>query len=776
MIVEYLKYKMIFENINLFNQYAVEHYIPVEILDEIKAVVNYKQNLLLFNFLKYYVEDGIKIKGGNNYGDSLQMMIEYIKKNSQKLDSYLPKKIQDYDIFENLVDDITTAENLSNIKKTIDKFLTPTLRSQFNVKNLSKDDINTLTVFTEYVNDGVDLFPSTANYNNIQQFINDIKNVLNNINISDDEFKNKLISLHNGKDIQLIHNENNVLAFRVINPAFIKTYGSKKWCIVYAFGTHFKQYINPLEDKCFYMVFNFNYDKKDKNFMFGITIDEDGNTQDGGHQNNYNDTVELVDIIKINNLPNNIFKKYKYSKIVKKQFEEIYNLYENENITEDLFNKHIYILGDDINFLFENIQKDFIYNYFINNYNINTRDSNKNTLLIYSSEKNYLDVVEKILKIKNININLQNVNGNTALYVASAFINNEVFKLLLQSKDININIQNNKGETVLNSSSKLGDIKNVKLLLQHNDINVNIQDSDGYTALYVASSIINNEVFKLLLQHKDIDVNKQNNKGKTVLNTSSKLGGDIKNVKLLLQHNDINVNIQDSDGYTALYSATLNNNIDIVKILLQHKDIDVNIQDSVGKTVLYIASFKNYKEIVESLLQHKDINVNIQDKYGDTALFRGSLNKNIDIMKMLLQHKDIDVNLRNSNGRTILCVISDYNYSDVAKLLLQHKDIDVNIQDKNSRTALFIASIYDSDDVAELILQHKDVNVNIQDNNGKTVLYTASLNNNINIVKMLLKHKDINVNIQNNNGKTAYDVTTSEEIKQLISNHPTFKK
>ena len=707
MIVEYLKYKMIFENINLFNQYAVEHYISVEILDEIKAVVNYKQNLLLFNFLKYYVEDGIKIKGGNNYGDSLQMMIEYIKKNSQKLDSYLPKKIQDYDIFENLVDDITTAENLSNIKKTIEKFLTPTLRSQFNVKNLSKDDINTLTVFTEYVNDGVDLFPSTANYNNIQQFINDIKNVLNNINISDDEFKNKLISLHNGKDIQLIHNENNVLAFRVINPAFIKTYGSKKWCIVYAFGTHFKQYINPLEDKCFYMVFNFNYDKKDKNFMFGITIDEDGNTQDGGHQNNYNDTVELVDIIKINNLPNNIFKKYKYSKIVKKQFEEIYNLYENENITEDLFNKHIYILGDDINFLFENIQKDFIYNYFINNYNINTRDSNKNTLLIYSSEKNYLDVVEKILKIKNININLQNVNGNTALYVASAFINNEVFKLLLQSKDININIQNNKGETVLNSSSKLGDIKNVKLLLQHNDINVNIQDSDGYTALY---------------------------------------------------------------------SATLNNNIDIVKILLQHKDIDVNIQDSVGKTVLYIASFKNYKEIVESLLQHKDINVNIQDKYGDTALFRGSLNKNIDIMKMLLQHKDIDVNLRNSNGRTILCVISDYNYSDVAKLLLQHKDIDVNIQDKNSRTALFIASIYDSDDVAELILQHKDVNVNIQDNNGKTVLYTASLNNNINIVKMLLKHKDINVNIQNNNGKTAYDVTTSEEIKQLISNHPTFKK
>ena len=498
MIVEYFKYKSIFENINLFNKYAVEHNISNEILDEIKSVVNYKQNLLLFNFLKYHVEDGIKIKGGESYGDSLQMMIEYIKKNSQKLDSYLPKKLQDYDRFEELVDDITTADNLSNIKKTIDKFLTPTLRSQFNVKELSKDDINTLTVFVEYVNDGVDLFPSTANYNNIQQFINEIKNVLNNINISDDDFKNKLISLHNGKDIQLIHNENNVLTFRVINPAFIKSYGSKKWCIVYSFGTYFKKYINPLKDKCFYMVFNFNYDKKDKDFLFGIAIDKNGNTQKGGNQNNYNETVELNEIIEINNLSKNIFQPHVYNNDIKEQFEDIYNIYNNNNIDVEIFIKYIDILGDDIDFLFKNIQKYFIYNHFINNFNINTRDSDKNTLLLYSTYEHYVNIIEKIFNIKNINVNLQNNNGDTALLAACMINDIKIFEILLQYKDININTQNENGNTVLLLASFNGNVEMVKQLLQYKDVNIYLHNKNGYTAFTITNS---SEIKELISNH-----------------------------------------------------------------------------------------------------------------------------------------------------------------------------------------------------------------------------------------------------------------------------------
>jgi ankyrin repeat protein len=99
------------------------------------------------------------------------------------------------------------------------------------------------------------------------------------------------------------------------------------------------------------------------------------------------------------------------------------------------------------------------------------------------------------------------------------------------------------------------------------------------------------------------------------------------------------------------------------------------------------------------------------------------------------------------------------------------KDINVNIQDDYTQTALITASLFGKVEVVNILLQHHDIDVNIHGMFGNTALMFASKYCEVEVVKLLLQQPDIKTNIQNNNGKTALDLTTSDEIKELIKNH-----
>jgi len=68
--------------------------------------------------------------------------------------------------------------------------------------------------------------------------------------------------------------------------------------------------------------------------------------------------------------------------------------------------------------------------------------------LIIAVEKNFVDIIELLLKHENIDVNIQNIDGNTPLHI-SLYTNDDIAKLLLDHKDIDVNIQNIDGNTPL---------------------------------------------------------------------------------------------------------------------------------------------------------------------------------------------------------------------------------------------------------------------------------------------------------------------------------------
>ena len=51
---------------------------------------------------------------------------------------------------------------------------------------------------------------------------------------------------------------------------------------------------------------------------------------------------------------------------------------------------------------------------------------------------------------------------------------------------------------------------------------------------------------------------------------------------------------------------------------------------------------------------------------------------------------------------------------------------------------------------------------------GITVLHILAMNNRKELIQMLLTDPNLDVTLKNNNGETAYDLTTDDDIKDLL--------
>jgi len=168
-----------------------------------------------------------------------------------------------------------------------------------------------------------------------------------------------------------------------------------------------------------------------------------------------------------------------------------------------------------------------------------------------------------------------------------------------------------------------------------------------------------------------------------------------------------------------------------IKLILD-KGFDIHKIDNDGRTLLHHSINRGRGEMSKFLLGCGS-NPNIISRAGNPILISAMLRPDADAgVIMALIEKGADINAGNREGRQPFETAIKRDFTDIVKLMVE-KGADVNKK---------IAA-------------------------GLTPLSVAAENNCTGLAKLLIE-KSAEVNLKNDNGKTAYDMTTSQPIRQLL--------
>ena len=291
--------------------------------DKICQKLNNKPNYIPV-FIKFYTE-GVDI-------NRLFEMFDYLNANKYILD-ILPKNIVEYENFEDLEDDITTAKHDYKFNKII-KDLYPEMREPLiaaanknhDIKNIIVDFADKLDKDkkkvaelnkTENITDPEKMhkvsFPPLKYFINlpinnndmIREFIGMVKDYLQN-DLGGEKDKVMAIVKKFGNKVKVVYDDHNVLVLNTEDRLAVKALGSQKWCIVYS-DSHFENYCGAKTMNTQYIIYNFNVIPSSNYSLFGITIDKEGNEPSSGErQNKANISVPYDEILKLLELPEGI--------------------------------------------------------------------------------------------------------------------------------------------------------------------------------------------------------------------------------------------------------------------------------------------------------------------------------------------------------------------------------------------------------------------------------------------------------------------------------------
>jgi hypothetical protein len=138
--------------------------------------------------------------------------------------------------------------------------------------------------------------------------------------------------------------------------------------------------------------------------------------------------------------------------------------------------------------------------------NVNAKDENENTPLMFASEDGHLGIVNLLLLEKGIDINAKNKEGQTPLALAVLNGHKDIVKLLLE-KDADVNAKLNEhwgGATIL-MMAVAKDYPDIMEMLLKKGADVNAQDGDGKTALFLALEYGRPKIVEILKAASAID-------------------------------------------------------------------------------------------------------------------------------------------------------------------------------------------------------------------------------------------------------------------------------
>ena len=135
---------------------------------------------------------------------------------------------------------------------------------------------------------------------------------------------------------------------------------------------------------------------------------------------------------------------------------------------------------------------------FVENTDVNAKDSDGMTALQHAIIKEYPQLLDKLLAHQDIEVNSQDGGGLTALHYAVLQRNESAVKALLAHEGIDVNSQDGNGLMALHRAVLERYGVGVKALLAHKDIDVEVKDKNGVTPLQLANALNYKELANLI--------------------------------------------------------------------------------------------------------------------------------------------------------------------------------------------------------------------------------------------------------------------------------------
>ena len=135
---------------------------------------------------------------------------------------------------------------------------------------------------------------------------------------------------------------------------------------------------------------------------------------------------------------------------------------------------------------------------FVENTDVNAKDSDGMTALQHAIIKEYPQLLDKLLAHQDIEVNSTDGGGLTALHYAVLQRSESAVKGLLAHEGIDVNIKDGGGLTPLHRAVLERFGVGVKALLGHKDIDTEVKDKDGVTPLQLANELNYKELANLI--------------------------------------------------------------------------------------------------------------------------------------------------------------------------------------------------------------------------------------------------------------------------------------
>ncbi|OMJ29909.1 Ankyrin repeat and protein kinase domain-containing protein 1 [Smittium culicis] len=247
--------------------------------------------------------------------------------------------------------------------------------------------------------------------------------------------------------------------------------------------------------------------------------------------------------------------------------------------------------------------------------------------------------------------------------------------------------------------------------------------------------------------------------------------GDFDSCKKLVSHG-ASINAKDLRGWTLYHEAARQGNTDLGKFILQVSDstnkktryLDINSQCSNGNTPLHEAVKYNNPEFVVFLL-YNGARMDIKNSLGHTPLDICNNQSSLELLESSLLELRSALACDKAGQTRLHRACSSGDYDKVLKQL--NIGVEIDLPDNAGWTPLHEASLAGHTLIVRELLR-RGASTTGKGFGDDTPLHDACANGHIEVVKLLLK-SNADINAKNSNGLTPFEITTDDEIKNLIS-------